>query len=93
METTSQNWKTIQNYSSNELFLALDIAKGPGTSYGGNKFWIIIQDMSIDSDMLWSRFVKHKSDLVDRINTFFTFLKIRQDHQGCKNKIKNGQCR
>ena len=38
--------------TKNELFLALDIAKGPGSSYGGNKFWIIIQDMSMESETL-----------------------------------------
>ena len=61
--------------AENELFLALDIAKGPGSSYGGNKFWIIIQDMSIESEMLWSKFVKYKNGLVDKINEQFTYLK------------------
>ena len=56
------------------LYLGIDISKGAGTSLGGNRYWIIIQDLG-ETDMCWSHFVKKKSELTEVMNTFFLQLK------------------
>ena len=50
--------------TDNNLQFGIDISKGPGASYGGNKFWILIVDNekleNVGTDMCWSEFGKKK---------------------------------
>ena len=52
--------------NDNKLHFGVDISKGPGASYGGNKFWILIVDNkkieNNGTDMCWSEFTKKKTN-------------------------------
>ena len=70
--------KVEQKVEGTYLHFGIDISKGPGASYGGNKFWILIVDIKRTedngTDMSWSRFAKRKNDLVDVVENFFDML-------------------
>ena len=87
-----------EKLKNKDLHFGIDISKGPGSSYGGNKFWVLIVDNKRiedgGTDMCWSRFTKRKNELVDVVENFFDMLekkgnlvklieiKIRLDNAG-----------
>ena len=90
--------KVEEKLKDEDLHFTIDISKGPGAIYGGNKFWVLIVDNKRTedngTDMCWCRFTKRKNELVYVVENFFDMLekkgklvklieiKIRLDNAG-----------
>ena len=89
--------KVEKKSNENELHFGGDISKGPGASYGGNEFWVLIVDnKKIEdngTDMCWSEFTKKKNELVDIVEMFFDMLEKKKISETNRNQNKIGQCR
>jgi hypothetical protein len=89
--------KSITNKSTTRgERINIDISSVAATSYGGAKYWLLIQDDY--TDFLWSYFLKEKSQLPDTFmkwlnqiqkETKLTIKKVRCDNSGENRKLKN----
>ena len=76
--------------------ISIDISSVMVTSFGQNKYWLLIQDEF--SDHVWSYFLKAKSELPDTVlkwiysfhkNTKYTIKSFRLDNAGENKAFKN----
>jgi hypothetical protein len=61
----------------------VDISSVRGSSFGGAKFWVLVVDDFIDK--CWSFFVKHKSQMLEKV--VLLIKKLRSDQRYSINHV------
>ena len=59
--------------------LAFDVSSIKSRSYGGAKFWLLVMDDC--TGFIWSHFLKHKSQVKDKMVELIKHLKMKFGHQ------------